>query len=147
MNKNKHMYSPELMKELSEILKAYNIYYGYSNVGEAEEDFEEEPTAFFNYADSNVTKAERTQAFGFKALNAETLSKIGQEREQVPNFQFINDGGEIKKLKLFDVNKITIKETSVSNFKRDSLLGHQKTVEFAPKFIEETHKYEMVTPG
>ena len=64
------MYSDTLMKDLGEILKDYNIYYGYSNVGEAEEDFEEDPTAFFEYDNSEVTKEQRAQANGYKALNA-----------------------------------------------------------------------------
>ena len=32
LNKNKHMYSDELMKEIGEILKDHNIYCGYSNL-------------------------------------------------------------------------------------------------------------------
>ena len=106
------MYSDELMKELGEILKVYNIYYGYSNVEEAEEDFEEHLTTFFEYDDSEVTEEQRALAYGYKKLNAETLSGIGKEREQKPNFKFTNDCGGMRKLKKLDVSKITIKETN-----------------------------------
>ena len=37
LNKNEHMYSPELRKQLSEILKGYNMYYGYTNLSEGSE--------------------------------------------------------------------------------------------------------------
>ena len=33
LNKNRHMYSDELLKEVGDILKEFNIYYGYSNLG------------------------------------------------------------------------------------------------------------------
>ena len=50
------MYDEALMKELSEIMKGYNIFNGYSNIGQAEEDFDDEEhrTVFFSYNEQEV---------------------------------------------------------------------------------------------
>ena len=87
MNKNKHMYDDDLMKELGEIMKDYIVFNGYSNIGQAEDDFLEEDeyqTAFFTYNeqenDERLPGIKEFNEPGIIEFNTATLTRSEEEK-------------------------------------------------------------------
>ena len=112
LNKNRSMYDDNLMKELSTILKEYNIYYGYSNIGQPEEDCDGSETEFFQYSESEVSGD--AHLYGFSAFNADSIARIGQTVEPMQNHKFTNDIGGMSKLKKLD-KQLTVKDRVVTS--------------------------------
>ena len=51
LNKNKHMYTDELLKEVKHILKVYNLFFGYASVGQRGGGL----TEFFSYSEAELS--------------------------------------------------------------------------------------------
>ena len=129
LNRNKHMYSEQLKKEISTILKDSNFFFGYADVGEAEGD-STNPTAFFSYDKDEVGEDLKARAYGFRKFNDDTLAKNKKKLERklkrsnsketdeggnscmlesMPQHMF-KQGNGLSKLNRLAVEKLTIKE-------------------------------------
>ena len=87
MSSNANLYSSELMNEIKEILRPYNLFYGYTNIKKQKILFD--ATKFFDYDLGEVTEEDLNLAEGFKSVNLATLAEVCK-RKVTPALQYFN---------------------------------------------------------
>ena len=78
-NKKRDMIDDRLFKDISEELKDFITFFGYSNIGLDPEQLKDNPTAFFYYDESQLSPKQKDQSGGFRAMNAKTLASLGKQ--------------------------------------------------------------------
>ena len=98
-NRNADMYCEDQMKELKEILKDYNLFMGYSNIGKGEDD----PTTFFAYDESEIDQESiKSDANRYLVHNASTLAGIGKCDPKDRSFRFNVEDGRLMQEDILD---------------------------------------------
>jgi len=118
-NRNADMYNEDLMKELKEILKDYNLFMGYSNISKGEDD----STTFFNYEESEIdSESIKSVANRYLAHNANTLADIGKFDPKDKSFRFNVEDGRLMQEDILDPQLLTVKvEAETPTIKLDQV--------------------------
>ena len=82
------MYTDEQLKHISEELKDYITFFGYSNIGLDPKAQKVNLTSFFHYEGNKVTLEQKKQSGGYRAMNVKTLTAIGTRAKPYREFLF-----------------------------------------------------------